>query len=500
MTTKSKRIKLTKNEEVQSNSNASSNSLSSNSDRGNNNLIEQFRNDRLKTAESVVEFNFIQKRARILNGIEKVKSGSNGILYWMFRDQRVQDNWAFLLAQKLGSKNRVPLHVCFCLLPNFLDANMRHYRFLVKGLQEVEEECRELNIHFHLLAGNAGDEVPKFVRKHNIGAVVCDLSPLRIPMQWVESIRKCLPEHVPLIQVDSHNIVPVWEASPKQEYAARTIRNKINNQLKEYLTEFPPLIYHPFDSNVKTKTTDWKSCWSHVKIDELGDVDWATPGYKSGIKELDSFCKIRLKNYATKRNNPLEDALSMLSPWLHFGNFHISFFIHMIIPIYSQNTLIELSPLGQISPQRCILEVSKYRGKYKENVDAFCEETIIRRELSDNFCFYNKNYDSLEGAENWARVTLNAHRKDKREHIYTLQQFKEAQTHDDLWNSAQLQLNKEGKMHGFLRMYWAKKILEWTESPEKALEIAIYLNDYYSLDGRDPNGYVGMCEFSVIVS
>lgn len=135
--------------------------------------------------------------------------------------------------------------------------------------------------------------------------------------------------------------------------------------------------------------------------------------------------------------------------------------------------------------------MTKYKSKFSDGVDAFREEAIVRRELSDNFCFYNPFYDSLKGCTDWARKTLNDHRKDKREWVYTVEQLEGAKTHDDLWNSAQIQLNKEGKMHGFLRMYWAKKILEWSETPDKALAAAIYLNDRYSLDGRDPNGYVG---------
>lgn len=119
------------------------------------------------------------------------------------------------------------------------------------------------------------------------------------------------------------------------------------------------------------------------------------------------------------------------------------------------------------------------------------EEAIVRRELSDNFCFYNDHYDSIKGAPNWAQTTLNDHRKDKREYLYSVAEFEGAKTHDELWNSAQIQLVKEGKMHGFLRMYWAKKILEWSHTPEIALKSAIYLNDKFSMDGRDPNGYVG---------
>lgn len=137
---------------------------------------------------------------------------------------------------------------------------------------------------------------------------------------------------------------------------------------------------------------------------------------------------------------------------------------------------------GQIAPQRAILQVSKYK-KYKESVDAFREEAIVRRELADNFCFFNEHYDSLKGCTQWAQTTLNDHRKDKREWIYTLDELENAKTHDDLWNSAQIQMKNDGKMHGFLRMYWAKKILEWSESPETALSTAIYLNDFYSIDG-----------------
>jgi deoxyribodipyrimidine photo-lyase len=149
------------------------------------------------------------------------------------------------------------------------------------------------------------------------------------------------------------------------------------------------------------------------------------------------------------------------------------------------------SDLGHLAVQRAITTVQKYKKTHSESVAAFVEEAVIRRELSDNFCFFNPKYDSIEGTNNWAKITLNDHKKDKRPFIYTQQELDDAKTADDLWNAAQIQLKKEGKMHGFLRMYWAKKILEWTESPEEALRIAIHLNDRYNLDGRDPSGYVG---------
>lgn len=283
-------------------------------------FVKQFEQDRAETASSILTFKFAKQRVRILNDQSEVKAKSNGILYWMFRDQRVQDNWAFLFAQKLALKNEIPLHVCYCLLPKFLDANMRHYKFLVKGLQEIEDECKALNISFHLFSNDGGTEVPKFVKKHSIGAVVCDLSPLRVPKQWIENLKKDTPADIPVIQVDAHNIVPVWVTSDKQEYAARTIRNKINSKLADYLTEFPPLIKHPFKSQLKgISDTDWIGCWKHVNIDELPEIEWATPGYKGGIKQLEIFCMKRLKIYATKRNDPVLNAISDLSPWFHFG-------------------------------------------------------------------------------------------------------------------------------------------------------------------------------------
>uniref|UniRef100_A0A336L2S2 Deoxyribodipyrimidine photo-lyase n=1 Tax=Culicoides sonorensis TaxID=179676 RepID=A0A336L2S2_CULSO len=434
------------------------------------NLVKSLEEERAKVCDSILDFDFKKKRIRILSDAKEVPEKTNGVVYWMSRDQRVQDNWAFLFAQKLALKNKVPLHVCFCLVPTFLDATMRHFKFMLRGLEEIEAECSKLNIGFHLLVGEHGKVIPKFIKDNDFGGLVTDFTPLRVPSQWVDSVQKALPIKVPFCQVDAHNIVPVWVTSEKQEYAARTIRNKVNSQLSTYLTKFPPVIKHPHKMTVKVPKVDWKQALSTVKADpSVEEVTWCQPGYKAGIAMLESFCEKRLRGFNQSRNDPTKNFLSNLSPWFHFG---------------------------QIAVQRAILQVNKYKSKFKEGVDAFNEEAIVRRELSDNFCYYNKNYDNLKGLASWAAQTLNDHRKDKRPYLYTQQELDESKTHDDLWNAAQNQLRREGKMHGFLRMYWAKKILEWTESPEEALRIAIHLNDRYSLDGRDPNGYVG-CMWSI---
>ncbi|KAK3914860.1 Deoxyribodipyrimidine photo-lyase [Frankliniella fusca] len=434
------------------------------------NLKQRLDLDRKETADSILNFKFNKKRVRILSKATEVPEDCKGIAYWMFRDERVQDNWAFLFAQKLALKNKVPLHVCFCLLTKFLDGTIRQFKFLLKGLKEVQNECKELNIEFHMLYGSGADVMPGFVEKNKIGALVIDFMPLRNVMAYADQLKKTLPKNVPLCQVDAHNIVPCWEASNKLEYGARTIRPKIHKQLPEFLTQFPPVIKHPYSGSLKADEIDWERCEAHLECDKtVEEVSWAVPGYSGGIATLESFINKRLKIFGAKRNDPTQNALSNISPWLHFG---------------------------QVSAQRCILVVKALRSKYPESVDGYIEEAIVRRELSDNFCFYNPKYDSIEGTNDWAKKTLEDHRKDKRPYLYTREELRDAKTHDDLWNSAQIQLVKEGKMHGFLRMYWAKKILEWTASPEQALADAIYLNDRYSLDGRDPSGYVG-CMWSV---
>jgi len=286
----------------------------------------------------------------------------------------------------------------------------------------------------------------------------------------------CGAKDIPVIQVDAHNVVPVWAASDKQEYAARTIRKKVMMSLPVYLTDFPALEKHPH-APAKTdwpKPVDWEAAERSLEVDRsVKPVADVTPGSAAAKKMLEEFCEQRLELFAEKRNDPNVKALSGLSPYLHFG---------------------------QLAAQRCALRVRQVGEKggaaAQKSVESFIEEAVVRRELSDNYCFYNKRYDSVEGAADWAQLSLAVHAPDAREHAYSREQLETAQTHDNLWNASQLQMVREGKMHGFLRMYWAKKILEWMPSPKEALATAIWLNDRYSLDGRDPNGYVG-CMWSI---
>ncbi len=400
------------------------------------------------------------KRVRV---IKKGPSVRGPVVYWMSRDQRVNDNWAFLFAQELALKHKVPLGVVFSLVPSFLSATLRQYGFMLKGLQEVEQALAGLNIPFFLLLGSPEQKLPPFLEQHEIGGLVTDFDPLRIKRTWKKAVAKQI--RIPLYEVDARNVVPCWVASSKREYAAHTLRPKIHRALPEFLEEVPLLQKHPFPWPGKVRGTDWGDAEKSLKIDRsVPEVDWLSPGEQAASAMLEHFLKRKLSAYASRRNDPTEDGVSHLSPYLHFG---------------------------QISAQRVALEVRKKKVN-KESKDDFLEELIVRRELSDNFCFYNSDYDQFSGFPEWAQKTLNEHRGDKREFIYSLEQFEHGKTHDDLWNAAQLQMVLTGKMHGYMRMYWAKKILEWTGSPEDALEIAIHLNDKYELDGRDTNGYVGV--------
>ncbi|MGB6281965.1 MAG: deoxyribodipyrimidine photo-lyase [Syntrophobacteria bacterium] len=400
------------------------------------------------------------RRVRI---VKQGSIGSGSVLYWMSRDQRVNDNWALLFAQELALERKVSLGVVFCLAPSFLNATSRQYGFMLKGLQEVENHLAELNIPFFLLIGSPEQELPAFLVKHHIGGLVTDFDPLRIKQQWKKEVAAHIKSRI--YEVDGRNIVPCWEASSKKEYAAYTLRPKIHRALPEFLKDFPLAQKHPFPWPKKVKKTNWDKAEISLKIDRsVPEIDWLLPGEKAAAATLDRFLTKKLSAYASRRNDPTEDGVSNLSPYLHFG---------------------------QISAQRVALQLKKKKVN-KESKDGFLEELIVRRELSDNFCFYNPDYDRFAGFPEWAQKTLNEHRGDKREYLYSLEQFEDGKTHDDLWNAAQMEMVHRGKMHGYLRMYWAKKILEWTGSPEEALEVAILLNDKYELDGRDTNGYVGI--------
>lgn len=398
------------------------------------------------------------KRVKKINNAN-FKKGK--ILYWMSREQRVNNNWSLIFALNLAKKYNVELIVVFNLVPSFLGATLRQYDFMIKGLEEVEKNLNNLNINFKVLIGDLKVNILNYIKKNNIGIIVSDFDPLKIKKEWQKEILANI--NIPFFLVDSHNIVPVWQASNKQEFAAYTIRPKIKKLLLEYLEDFDKIDKQKLKVNIEKN--NWDLIYNSINVDKnVKVIDWLKPGESNAQKVLKYFIDNKLNDYLNFRNDPTKDYLSNLSVYLHFGH---------------------------ISSQDIALKISQ-SFKSQSSIDAFLEELIIRKELSDNYCFYNQNYDNINGIPIWAKNSLDLHEDDKRDYIYSKEEFEFSKTYDDLWNASQNELRIKGKMHGFMRMYWAKKILEWTKNAKEAIEIAIYLNDKYSLDGRDPNGYVGI--------
>jgi deoxyribodipyrimidine photo-lyase len=438
-------------------------------------------------------------RTRVLRKVTDAAGGASAnapVLYWMSRDQRVQDNWALLRARDLALEANAPLAVVFCLTPSFPGATMRAYDFMLRGLEEVEGTLNRVGIPFFMLPGDPHTVLPRFTSDVNAAVVVCDFGPMPVKKMWMRSlidgpypptkaseplgvttaqVKQCaLPACVgEFLEVDTHNIVPCWIASDKLETAARTIRPKITRLLGRFLTSFPAkltkancanqLAVWPQAQRHQPSAVDWAKLRETLKVDDsVTPVTWVTPGETAGLKAAADFAgsATKLRHYDESRNDPVADAQSNLSPYLHFG---------------------------QLSPQRAALLASEHSTS--AGAKSFIEEAVIRRELADNYVYYSP--DGFHFA-NWAVETLKKHEADKREWIYNLNQLEFGRTHDDLWNASQHQMVVRGKMHGFLRMYWAKKILEWTPDAKTAFDWALQLNDKYEIDGRDPNGVVGV--------
>lgn len=405
-----------------------------------------------------------QKNTNITGRSRYLHQGDRGdgpVIYWMERDQRIDDNWALLYAQQEALIRSKPLHIVTFLPSGQGPCSSRQLDFQMSGLMESADGASTKNIGFTVLRGQSDSVLPQVMTQLDCHLLVTDFSPLRHKLHALHSI--CESTTTPVVEVDSHNIIPAWVVSPKKEYAAYTLRPKIHHLLHDYLTDFPKVQKHPHQTSSITAVL-LPHAINLCQTQESSAVGSCTPGTSAAIQCLHSFIERKLQLYDRQRNDPNVAAQSGLSPYLHFG---------------------------QLAPQRAALSVSSAAVEQGAK-DVFLEEIIVRRELSDNFCLYEPYYDSFAGFHSWARKTLDQHRTDPRSYTYSLAQLEEGKSHEPLWNKCQFDLVNTGKLHGFLRMYWAKKILEWTASPEDALAAAIHLNDTYSLDGRDPNGYAGI--------
>jgi len=384
------------------------------------------------------------------------------VLYWMQGSQRAEYNHALEYAILNANELRQPTVVFFGITDRFPEGNERHYAFMLEGLKEVKRALKKRGIQMVIL--RQSPELGAIRLAKGASLAVVDRGYLKIQKKWRSSAATQM--NCPLIQVESDVIVPVEETSYKEEYAAATLRPKINKKLNHFLVplrQTDPAVdslslkFGSFDIEDVGKTI------SKLRIDRsVKKVSSFKGGTKEAQKHLRIFLEEKLDHFPELRNDPTLDYISHMSPYLHFGQ---------ISPLF-----IALKTLETKSP----------------GIEAFLEELIVRRELSMNFVFYNEQYDSYEAVPEWAKKTLKAHQKDKRSYLYRLEELETAQTHDPYWNAAQIEMVVKGKMHGYMRMYWGKKIIEWSKTPEEAFRVALYLNNKYELDGRDPNGFVGV--------
>ena len=400
---------------------------------------------------------------------ERIKSLNSGrsaegrfVAYWMQASQRAECNHALEYAIDQANELRKPLIVFFGLTEKYPEANERHYRFMLEGLKEAREalESRGIGMVIRHISPEKGIlELAK-----DASLVVVDRDYLRLPREWRR--RAAAGMHCPLVQVETNVIVPVEEVSDKEEYAAATIRPKILKKLESFMVPMPKRTPRIDSLGIDLPSFDIRDidqALSKLGVDRsVGGVTDFRGGTSEAKRRLRAFIKKKLDRYPDVRNDPGEDCLSGMSPYLHFG---------------------------QISPLSIALEVSKSGSRSAEK---YFEELIVRRELSMNFVYYNECYDSFDGIPNWAKKTILEHAKDRREYVYDLEELERADTHDPCWNAAQNEVRLTGKMHGYMRMYWGKKILEWSRTPREAFETALLLNNKYELDGRDANGFAGV--------
>jgi deoxyribodipyrimidine photo-lyase len=384
------------------------------------------------------------------------------VVYWMGREQRVADNPGLLYAQQIAEELKSDLLVVFTLTTEFLGATLRQYDFMVRGLHEVAAALKEKNIPFYMLQGDPPVVLSAFLDEHAAGTVVVDFDPLRIRRDWQSGVRE--NSRIKMVEVDGHNIVPARFVSDKVEFAAYTLRPKIHRHAGTFLEGLPPLKKQSQQMQMPELFSPEEILRSPGLDRSVKPVTWLQPGEKAALAVMNDFIDNRLVHYDSQRNDPNVKGGSDLAPYLHFG---------------------------QISSLRVAMEVMK-RASDGPGRKAFLEELIVRKELSDNFCHYHPDYDNPGGFHPWAQKSHEEHADDEREHYYSMHELEYGKTADPLWNAAQMEMVNRGKMHGYMRMYWAKRILEWTENVGRAMEVAIYLNDKYELDGRDPNGYAGI--------
>ncbi len=404
-----------------------------------------------------------RERVQVLSEGRHGEGDGEYVLYWMQQAQRTELNHALEYAVHRANELELPLLVAFGLMDDYPEANRRHYHFMLHGLRDVESALAERQIAFVVQRG-APDEVALRLSER-AALLVCDRGYLRHQRQWREHVADTAI--CPVVQVESDVVVPVELVSDKVETAARTIRPKINRHLARFLVPLrrtSPKVTALTTAVEGEDLSDVDALLDALRLDQQVDpVPLFEGGTTAAKKMLAAFFADSFPTYAEHRMHPETNDVSHMSKYLHFG---------------------------QISPVHIALEAHKQPAG--ENIDSFLDELIVRRELPMNYVFYEPDYDRYRALPAWAKDTLADHQGDEREHVYTRDQLEQGQTHDEYWNAAMAEMRSTGYMHNYMRMYWGKKIIEWSQDPQTAYATTLYLNNKYFLDGRDANSYANV--------
>ena len=410
-----------------------------------------------------------EKRFRVLNDVAPRQDGSY-VLYLLQQANRAHHNPALEFAIEEGNRLGLPVVACFGLLDGangFPEANARHYAFLLQGLADAKAGLESRGVGFVMRKASPAEIAIDLAR--DAALLVLDRGYLAIQKRWYGEIAKAVEARI--VQVEGDVVVPVEAASAKHEFAARTLRPKLHRLWDDFLEPLTARkVKHKADGlklPSEVDPSDPMKVLAGMTLDtEVAPVKRFVGGETQARQRLKAFLADGLSGYGNGRNRPEAAAASHMSPYLHFG---------------------------QISPVEIALAVRAAKTGDADDNGAYLEELIVRRELASNHVFYTEGYDSYAKAvPDWAQKTLAEQAGDPRPHRYSEAQLAAGKTHDVYWNAAQAEMRETGYMHNQLRMYWGKKILEWSPSAQVGFERTLRLNNRYFLDGRDANSFTNV--------
>lgn len=432
------------------------------------------------------------------NQTEPVRQGDY-VLYWMQINRRFHYNFALEYAVGWANKLGKPLLILEAFSCDYPWATDRSHTFMMQGMKEHLDYAENNHINYVSFVENKPDQYDQLVRDlaSKASVLVTDEYPVFIMRNRNNKYPDIL--NIPYITVDSNGLIPLG-LTDKDPYSAYFFRKIMQKNFIEAFTNPPqknPLENLENRAKVKPEASffnelpDPKEALHDIPgfVEGL-DIDHSVHpvdlygGRSAATGMLGNFIKNSLLEYDEKRNDPDEKKTSQLSPWLHFGKISEYEIVKAVLAHQPEGWDLDKVTFNKGSTG------GFFNGN--PNIDSFLDEVITWREVGFHYAHHRPDYDQLDSLPDWVQKTMNEHRDDPREWIYSYDQLKNSQTHDEIWNAAQTQLREDGIIHNYLRMLWGKKVIEWTPDYQTALQYLIDLNNTYALDGRDPNSYSGI--------